>query len=328
MSKQEAGKRLALFNRMDGRGDVLSIPVEKGAELASLPKGMFAEILYPLFQWWVYGTETEPTDPRDRMVFNGLKTHQIENAVKRGANLASWNANSVRGGRPSKDKKPSGNQVETKRVQLEVLDEVQVEDARASLQSCSSSLAGGGQRVGLTPPVAPPLSVEDAKKTLAMYAPQIMSHAKMKTSKGAVSPWSMRYSQAPSDAATLMVAAKLYPRDVDEKDDAVADIIEGNGNYDLRTDLPKAFFSTMGGKFAEAVFAVCQEIFDVYEQRDENGAIDKTDDVFRRALLDAAIAAKENNADNPTAWVLARLKKVLAAVRTLESDKPPSKATK
>lgn len=114
MSKQEAGKRLALFNRMDGRGDVLSIPIEKGSELASLPKEMFADILYPLFQWWVTGAETEPTDPRDRMVFNGLKTHQIENAVKRGANLMSWNANSIRRGRPPKSKKPSGNQMETK----------------------------------------------------------------------------------------------------------------------------------------------------------------------------------------------------------------------
>ena len=314
MSRQEAEKRLALFNRMGGRGDVLSIPVEKGAELASLPKAMLADIIHPLFQWWIYGTETEPTDPRDRMVFNGLNTHQIENAVKRGANLISWNANSVRGGRPPKGKKPSGNQMETKRVQLEVLDEVQVEDARASLQTCSSSMAGGGKRGGLTPPVAPPLSVEGAKQTLAMYAPQILSHAKMKTGK-AISPWAMRYFGAKSEGATLMVAARLYPSDVDEQDETVAGIIEGDGCSDLRSDLPKKFFSTQGGKFAEAVYAVSDEIFEVYSQHDENGALDKTDNVFKRALLDAAIAAKENNADNPTAWVLARLKKVLAEVR-------------
>jgi len=36
-------------------------------------------------------------------------------------------------------------------------------------------------------------------------------------------------------------------------------------------------------------------------------------------LLDAAIAAKDNNANNPAAWVLARLKNVFAAVKTLEN---------
>ena len=157
MSRQEAQKRLELFERMGGRGDVLSIPAEKGAELAALPKEMFAEILHPLFQWWIHGSDSEPVDPRDRMVFAGLKTHQLENALKRGANLRSWQENAERGGRPTKAKKPNGNHLETKRVQLEDIVEVQAEDARANLRSCTSvSLAGDS---GLTPPAAatPPL---------------------------------------------------------------------------------------------------------------------------------------------------------------------------
>ena len=220
MSRASAETSLALFSRMQGRGDVFSIHIEDGAKLAALPKEMFAEIFYPLFQWWVNGSDVEPSDPRDKMVFNGLKTHQIENAVKRGINLKNWLENASKGGRPKGSKKPSGNQAETKRTQLEDTSG-KTEDASRSLMSCTlvSSTGSDISRSGLTPSAHVRPSddeVEAAKKLIASMVPtsyetmpQLLIDSGPK--KGQIAGWTRIYFIGrPFDATAVWITSKIY----------------------------------------------------------------------------------------------------------------------
>jgi len=215
MSKRDAESRKALFDRMEGRGDVLSIPVEKGAELAALPKDMFAEITYPLFQWWIYGTDTEPSDPRDKMVFVGLKTHQIENSVKRGMNLKNWLDNANKGGRPPSEKKPKVNHARTKRKPSahsnvdRVLDE---EQDKSSSSVCTLS-TGEDSPQGVQSPAALPPSIEEARRWLEIHAPECASNGKLyaddeyRTPKGC---WPHQYLCVNAlDAAKMLAETKL-----------------------------------------------------------------------------------------------------------------------
>lgn len=53
MSRASAETSLALFDRMQGRGDVFSVSIEDGAGLAALDEETFASILLPVFRWWL-----------------------------------------------------------------------------------------------------------------------------------------------------------------------------------------------------------------------------------------------------------------------------------
>ena len=220
MSRASAETSLALFDRMQGRGDVLSMHVEDGAKLAALPKEMFAEILYPLFQWWINGSKDEPSDPRDKMVFEGLKTHQIENAVKRGVNLRNWADNANKGGRPKATKKPSGNQEETKRAQLED-SRLKTEDASTSLLSCKSCSPTGSDisRGGHKPPahVRPSgEAVEGARKLIANMTPNAYENIPQLLmdsgpNRGKIAGWArIGIVGRPFDATVVWIASKIY----------------------------------------------------------------------------------------------------------------------
>lgn len=113
MSRASAETSLALFDRMQGRGDVFSISIEDGAALAALDEKAFASILLPVFRWWATGAEDKPSNTLALMMYERLKTHQLENAVRRGVNLKNWLENAHKGGRPKDPEKPSGNQLET-----------------------------------------------------------------------------------------------------------------------------------------------------------------------------------------------------------------------
>lgn len=75
------------------RGDVLSIAREDAARLAALPVEMFAPPFHAILRWFL-GEDAEAvskglTDPRDKMLFDGLREHQRTNAQRRGDFLAS-----------------------------------------------------------------------------------------------------------------------------------------------------------------------------------------------------------------------------------------------
>lgn len=120
MSRASAETSLALFDRMQGRGDVFSVSIEDGAGLAALDEETFASILLPVFRWWATGAEDKPSNTLALMMYERLKTHQLENAVRRGVNLKNWLENAHKGGRPKDPektkRKPIGNQLETKRT--------------------------------------------------------------------------------------------------------------------------------------------------------------------------------------------------------------------
>ena len=320
MSKSSAETALALFNRTNGRGDVLSIHLEDGAKLAALPKDMFTEIMFPLFQWWVHGMDIEPSDPRDKMVFDGMKAHQTENAIKRGISLKKWQENAVKGGRPKSAKKPSGNQAETKRIQLEETS-IKTEDARSKssvLNTCDSVAEAG--RDELTPPVRSALSVDEAKKILAMDAPEISSHAELKTANGKPSALCSKLINANEDAMMLIIAQKLHGDDLDAYADSewieeLNSIRDGEAYFD-EADLPTAFYTTNGGKFIKSLQSQLDDYFAAYE-----ASYDEHITVFKRALLCGYLSSVKESAKNPEAWIIARLKKVLDAIKVIAVNK-------
>lgn len=172
--------------------------------------------------------------------------------------------------------------------------------------------------------LASPFSVEDAKKTLAMFAPEIMSHSELLKDGKQPTDWTRKYLAATADASLLMIAKRLYPDDFSEKDEAISEILDGSSFFD-DSELPNGFFKPDGGKFIKSALAVSDTIYNAYDSRDGDHAIEKSDKVFKRALLDGYISASKNSSvKNPTAWILSRLKKVAAAVTTLENAKPPN----
>ena len=145
----------------------------------------------------------------------------------------------------------------------------------------------------------------------------------MKNSKGNPTAWAYKYLTTSADGAILMIAQRLFPADIAETDEAVSDIIRGRNGTGVE-DLPKEFFKTQGGGFVKAVTDIYNKIFDVLITDDE-GACDKIGDLFKRALLDAALSGEAKNADNPAGWILTRLKKLLAVVQI---EKPAQSADK
>lgn len=172
--------------------------------------------------------------------------------------------------------------------------------------------------------LASPSSVGEAKKTLAMFAPEMSSHAELVKDGKPVDDWARNYLAATADASLLMVATRLYPDDIDEKDETINEILEGNSFFD-DSDLPKVFFKSDGGKFIKSALTASEDIYHAFNSKDSDHAVGKSDEVFKRALLDGYISASKNSSvKNPTAWILSRLKKVAAAVTTLENAKPPN----
>jgi len=326
MSKQSAETRLALFNRMEGRGDILSIAVEDGAKLAALPKDMFADIYYPLFQWWIKGVDTSFDDPRNQMLFEGLKTHQLENAVKRGTSLKNWVANASKGGRPKKTqkhkKKPSGNQEDTKGIQL-VDASSKTEDASSKssvLDTSSSASRAIAHRDGLTPSDRNCTSPEDARQVLEEYAPPITSHTQCLSDKSTpkqpkLTQWANLYNIRNCHAASVMVAARIFPSDVsvDYEDINETKGVDRAGEYTDGFRFENYEHDDTDGEMFAA--KLC-EMADMFGDRQEL--------IFKRALLDAAIYASQQEIQEKDAIVLGRLDMVKKAVHLLNGKPLPS----
>lgn len=332
MSRPDYGSMLERFNATGGRGDVLSFSREDAARLAELPLEIAAPILHALLKWFLTGEDVRLDDPRDRAMLAGFKEHQLGNAARRGKFLNDQKEKSDKAVQARKERNPRdthGTPTDNPR-ETQVIDKAKDKD---SVKEKSLSLAGDGtERGGLTPPVCPsPLSAEEAKKVLAMDAKVISSHPEVMNKSGtALNALGYKFANATPDVALLMTAEELYPNDVnltvnqddDDEPSVLAQIAETNDtieNYD--ETIPKSFYKTPGGRFVKSAMSVYDEIYNAYLASDEDTALNKSDDVFKRAILAAAIDSKDPKVENRAGFILARLQKVAAAVKVLEAAK-------
>lgn len=325
MSRPDYGSMLERFNATDGRGDVLSFSREDAARLAELPLEIAAPILHALLKWFLTGEEVPLNDPRDRAMLAGFKEHQLSNAARRGKFLNDQKEKSDKAVQARKERThgtPADNPRET-----QVIDKAKDKDKEQV--KVSLSLVGDKMQDGLTPSALVPPSAEEATTTLAMDAPPITSHAEATTKDGKhLNAEGCRFANGTPEAAVISVGTKIYPDALNEVSDEVAETLQevlAGENEDTidALELPKSFFKTPLGSFVKSAFAIYDEIYSAYSASDEDTSLNKSDGVFKRALLDAAIGSKDPKVKSRAGFILARLKKVAAAVKVLETAKTP-----
>lgn len=113
-----------------------------------------------------------------------------------------------------------------------------------------------------------------------------------------------------------MTADYLFPGQIDKTDEKITDILCGRENFYL-TDLPEEFFETEPGKFSKAVRGIYDELWDWMEKHKVKDAF-AYGELFRRALLDAALKARSRISD-PKLFCQERLTRLAAAVKAVES---------
>ena len=280
---------LDAFNETDGRGDVLSIPREDLVRLKAVPIERFAPIFHQLFKWFVDGDETELEDPIANAMLEGFKEHQRKNAVRRKAFLLSqqdkinqrWKKQNQRNtteynGKPRNTAEHPRN---TKAYQVKAKAKVE-----AKVDSTLDLVGDGLTRAIAASPT--PIPVDEAKKFLAMDAPQISSLAGMKTANG--NPTTLCTSLIGADVydAVELVGNEIFDRDGDGDD----------GDETYRT------FDTPIGEMAERAEEVGKE------------------KVFRRVLAKAMVDSGADGVENRAAFVMARCKRGLAAILATSGD--------
>lgn len=313
MSRASAETSLALFDRMQGRGDVFSVSIEDGAGLAALDEKTFASILLPVFRWWATGAENKPSNTLALMMYERLKTHQLENAVRRGANLKNWLENAHKGGRPKDPektkRKPIGNQLETKRKpsghSMEYEDSsCKLKTQVTSLQSCKLESSEGDNisRNGLTPSahVAPSdevpsdEDVKEARKFIEENAPEVTSLPCMKSPTGKPNKLCFDFLRYEDDQDRIELAyGELYA-------------------IELRDErgFPTAEAKPLFDRFIQPISKLYDEVPESCEA------------TLTRALAKAYYVDRcGEDADDDADFILARMQKVAAAVTTLEAAK-------
>lgn len=225
-------------------------------------------------------------------------------------------------------KEDGATYVETRRdIATKVVNETETKDNLKPKGKSSCLSVGDKMQNGLTPSALVPHSAEEAKKILAMDAPPIASHPETTTNNGKrLNADGNRFATGTLEAVMFSVGTKIYPDAINEVSVEVSETLQevlDNENHDAfeDLDLPKSFFKTPLGSFVKAAYDIHGEIFSAYDAKDEKTSLDKSDDVFKRALLDAAIGSTKANVENRAGFILARLKKVAAAVNVLESMK-------
>lgn len=322
MSARDIGGMLERFNATDGRGDVLSISREDAARLHELPLEIYGPIFHALLGWFLTGKETHLDDPRDRAMLAGFKEHQLGNAARRGKFLNDQKEKSDKAVQARRER-THGTSTDNPR-DTQVKDKAKAEDKDEVSKSLSS--VDGAERDGLKPPVCPSLSVTEAKKILAMDAPEISSHKGMQTSSGRPNDQGLKFHTANADKAMLMVATAIYPNALDEIGDDAADTLQSvldGEDHDCYEDwdLPKSFHKTPIGGFLKSAFSISDEICKAYSVTNDDTSLDKMESVFKRALVAALIDSQDPKVENPAAFIITRLKNVLKAVKVLECAK-------
>lgn len=273
---------LEAFEETDGRGDVLSIPREDLVRLKAVPFERFAPIFYQLFKWFVDGDETPLEDPIANAMLEGYKEHQRQNALRREAFLVAQANRSAKGvaARKAKMGLSVGNPRNTNGQPVgnpRITQAKAKAEAKAKAKAKAFGLASGGGRLPRAK-AAPPttISEKEAKKFLAMNAPQISTLPNMKTAKG----------------NPTMLCSKLLTADV-------ADAIEIVGNEILGDDRDEETCTT----FDEPIAEMAERMAGIGKEA-----------VFRKVLVKAMVDSDDDEVDNPAAFVMARCKKGEAAI--------------
>ena len=261
---------LEAFEETDGRGDVLSIPREDLVRLKAVPLERFAPIFYQLFKWFVDGDETPLEDPLANAMLEGMKEEQRENARRRKAFLIAQQDKINK--RWKKSEPENTTEYHGKPRNTNHNHKPKPEPKLEPKQSLGS---GGGRltRAKAAPPTT--MSGKEAKKFLAMNAPQISSLPEMQV-----------------NGKPTMQCHQFLTADVD-------DIVELIGNEIFGDDRDEGTCTTFDEPIAEMA------------RRME--AIGK-EDVFRKVLVKAMVDSEADDVDNPAAFVMARCKKGEAAI--------------
>lgn len=275
---------LEAFEETDGRGDVLSIPREDLVRLKAVPLERFAPIFYQLFKWFVDGDETPLEDPIANAMLEGYKEHQRQNAMRRKAFLVEQANRSAKGvaARKAKIMQPVGYPRNTNGQPVGNPRITQVKaEAKAEAKVKASDLASvgdGASRANAAPPT--PISVKEAQKFLAMNAPQISSLPGMRTAKGQATVLCMTLIGGEIDKAVKAAGNRILDRETED------DYEDTYSTFDA-------------------------PIISMAERMD---AIGKESE-FRRILAKAMVDSEDDEVDNPSAFVMARCKKGMEAIR-------------
>ncbi len=271
---------LEAFEETGGRGDVLSIPREDLLRLKAVPLKRFAPIFHQLIKWFVDGDETPLEDPLANAMLEGFKEHQRVNAKRRLAFLKKQAASAKKGAEArwgtsqNAHGQPTATRGQPRVAQVKAQAKAEAkEEAKAS--SSFASVGDGASRAYAAPPT--PLSVEEAKKFLAMDAPQISTLPGMRTAK---------------DRPTQLCMT-LLDGDIDDAVKAVGDRILDREMEDEQTDT-----------FDDPIISMA-------ERMDAIGKLG----VFRKILAKAMVDSETDDVDNPAAFVMARCKKGVEAIQ-------------
>jgi len=325
----QLSRPIELFDEV--RGDIFSVCREDFLEIYEYDDKDFLEVLRGLGAFFV-GNKGDPEpeikarDKRNVGVIKRLIDHQKVNAMRelnrkksgKGAADARWSNN---------PKSTPKNATVCERIlnNATALDKAKAEDKDEASKSLSS--VDGAERDGLKPPVCPSLSVTEAKKTLAMDAPEITSHKEMKAPSGKPNAKCHEFIESGVDETMLIVATKIYPNALDEIEDKAADILQSVLDGEISEaykewGLPKSFHKTPIGGFLKSAFSISEEILHVYSMSDNDNSYNKMESVFTRAIVAAYLASQDPKVKNQAAFIIARLKKVLEAVKVLEGANP------
>ena len=274
---------LEAFEETGGRGDVLSIPREDLLRLKAVPLKRFAPIFNQLIKWFVDGDETPLEDPLANAMLEGFKEHQRVNAKRRLAFLKKQAASAKKGAEArwgtsqNAHGQPTATRGQPRVAQVKAKAKAEAKEEAKAISSFAS-VGDGASRAVAAPPT--PISVKEAKKFLAMDAPQISSLPGMQTAKG----------QATRLCLTLL------SDDIDKVVKAVGDKIldrESEDDYEDTCDT-----------FDDPIISMAERM----------EAIGKLD-VFRKVLVKAMVDSEADGVDNPAAFVMARCKKGVEAIQ-------------
>jgi len=253
------------------RGDALTLNKDdiEGLFTPTYPVKLRHAILDALLGWFVGADVPTLTDPSANMVLQMLINRQRKK-VK--SYLEICNSRSIKKGKDgatyvgtSRDKTPHVPNINRSKEELDMTKGIS-----------NSSVGDGASRANAAPPT--PLSEKEAKKFLAMNAPQISTLPEMR-----------------ANGKPTMRCSQLLSADVD-------DAVELVGNELFGDDRDESTCTTFDEPIAEMT------------RRME--AIGK-EAVFRKVLVKAMVDSDDDEVDNPAAFVMARCKKGEAAIMAL-----------
>ena len=170
-----------------------------------------------------------------------------------------------------------------------------------------SSLVDGEKRGGQEPPVSPIPLVGDIKSLhaeLKKLAPDIRSHAELKDTR-----WGRQYLSRTNAACAIMIGEKLKIKGAEENKVGDLDDSESCVALEYIDNLPEN----------HALRAMAFP--DIPDDVDFNNVMDDC----KRAMLDAYLAAKKIEADNPVGFIISRIKKTVEVATQYERAKRKEK---